>query len=120
MEFLKVFLTTEAAISFAITILTTTLSIIFAKTKSAKVRKAAGIALTITDEVKHKMLDAEKFKNYSGAEKLEFVLSRMQTFLAQKKLTYDEELIKNIIENEITLTKQINSRPKDAETQTTP
>ncbi len=57
--------------------------------------------------------DAEKFVNYSGEEKKEKVLSWATNFCQDNKIKFDKDKISSMIEELVTLTKQVNQREKD-------
>ena len=52
---------------------------------------------------------AEKFLNYSGEEKKEFVLTKINQFALENKLYFNAEIISDKIEKLIELSKQVNT-----------
>ncbi len=62
----------------------------------------------LLDAVAPLMELAEKFTNYSGEEKKEFVLTKLNRFAIDNKLNFDAEAIAKKIEELISLTKQVN------------
>ncbi len=62
------------------------------------------------------VIQAEKFSNYSGTEKKLFVVTRLKEFLVSKKVSwFGDDLISDLIENAVDLTKKVNQREKDKE-----
>lgn len=53
---------------------------------------------------------AEKYLNYSGNEKKEFVLTKINRFALENKIKFNPEVISNKIERLIELSKQVNAR----------
>lgn len=54
------------------------------------------------------MAIAEKYKNYSGAEKREYVLTKINQLAIENKIKYDVRMVSDKIEELIKLTKEIN------------
>ena len=54
------------------------------------------------------MAIAEKYKNYSGAEKKEYVLTKINQLAIENKIKYDVRMVSDKIEELIKLTKEIN------------
>lgn len=57
--------------------------------------------------------EAEEHTGYTGADKLEYVVTKYQQFALQQKLPFDIEVIKNCVNKIIDLTKTVNPRRKD-------
>lgn len=53
---------------------------------------------------------AEKFDNYSGAEKKEYVITRVQQFAVENKLNYDSKTVSDKIEELINFSKKVNNK----------
>lgn len=51
---------------------------------------------------------AEKFTNYSGAEKKEYVLTRINQLAIENGIKYDSDAVSEKIEQLIQLTKEVN------------
>lgn len=51
---------------------------------------------------------AEKFRNYSGEEKKEFVITKISQFALENKMYFNTEMISEKIEKLIELSKQVN------------
>ena len=57
--------------------------------------------------------EAEKFINYRGQEKKEFVKSRLAIFAIKNKIAFDEIRFEAAIDNIVNLTREVNKRDKD-------
>jgi len=57
--------------------------------------------------------EAEKFINYTGQEKKEFVKSRLAVFAVKNKIVFDEARFEAAIDDIVKLTKDVNKRDKD-------
>ena len=57
--------------------------------------------------------EAEGFSDYSGAEKLQYVLSRLRVFTAELGCRFDEEAIISHIEADIDFSKAVNGKDAD-------
>lgn len=53
---------------------------------------------------------AESFNNYSGEEKKEYVLTKVNQYAIESKLSFDLSFVSNKIEELITLSKQVNNK----------
>lgn len=95
-------------LGFAISLLTLILKL----SKNKKVRKAAEQLLIITDQLNQCILEAEQFKNYTGQEKKNYVLTKMNQFSIDNHIQYDQEYISNRLEEMIHLTKNVNQNSK--------
>lgn len=81
--------------------------------KNKKVKRYANNILTVTEVAKTYIKEAEKMTNYTGAEKKNFVLSRLLKYIydnAIKKVS--EDTLSDIIENEVSLTNEVNIEKK--------
>ena len=76
--------------------------------RSVKKRSEAQDGVLLLDAVVPLMEIAEKHTNYSGAEKKEFVLSKLNEFSKENGLDFNAEEISAKIEELIKLTKQVN------------
>ena len=59
------------------------------------------------------IVEAEKFNNYTGIEKKEFVKSRLALFAIKNKIAFNETKFDTAIDNIVKLTKEVNQRSKD-------
>ena len=55
------------------------------------------------------MKEAEGFRNYTGAEKKNYVLTKMNQFSIDNKINYDEDYVSCKIEELIETTKVVNT-----------
>ena len=81
--------------------------------KSAKAKRAAENLIKIGNAVIPYIEQAEKFANYSGAEKKEYVLTKANQFAINQGIDFDLESVGSKIEELVKLTKQVNKREKD-------
>ena len=81
--------------------------------KSAKAKRAAENLIKIGNAVIPYIEQAEKFANYNGAEKKEYVLTKANQFAINQGIDFDLESVGNKIEELVKLTKQVNKREKD-------
>ena len=58
---------------------------------------------------------AEAFLNYSGAEKKEWVKTKVNQYAIENRIVYNENVTNEVIENLIRLSKIVNKREKDKE-----
>ena len=56
---------------------------------------------------------AEGYANFSGEEKKEYVLTKVNQFAIENGITFDTNLISDKIENLITLSKKVNSKKEN-------
>jgi hypothetical protein len=54
------------------------------------------------------IIEAEKLKNFSGAEKKQFVMMRVHNFATANKIIYDAERVGKRIDEIIALTQMVN------------
>ena len=84
--------------------------------KFAKSEKAKKIAKQInfwTSEIGKHVVEAEKFLNYKGLEKKEYVLTRVNQACLDNKVKYDITKVSEILEEIVKITKKVNQREKD-------
>lgn len=67
----------------------------------------------ITEILPSLVIEAEKFLNYTGPEKKEYVKSRLAVYTAKNKFIFDEAKFDTIIDDIVKLTKEVNGRDKD-------
>ena len=91
------------------------LTLILKLCKNKRVRKSTEELLILSEQLYSFIQEAEQFKNYSGIEKKNYVLTRINQFSLENHLQFDSEYISNKLEELITLTKNVNqnSRKKD-------
>lgn len=69
--------------------------------------------LAILEAARQYEKEAERFTEYSGAEKLQYVLSRLRVFAADLGCYFDEEAVIDQIETDIAFSKEVNGREAD-------
>jgi hypothetical protein len=106
----------EVILSIAGTILglaVTALTFIVKFAKTAKAKRWAQQFVKISNAIVPYIEQAEKFSHYSGAEKKEFVITKVNRFAIENGLEFNATEISAKIEEFVTLSKQINMRDKD-------
>lgn len=96
-------------VSIALSVLTIICSF-FAKIFKGK--KTGTIAQRIYDvsrQIQLAIIDAETHSNYSGVEKLDYVMTGITKYLMKENIKLDETTIKGLIENEIDLSNRVNT-----------
>lgn len=82
-------------------------------TKSSKLKAIAENLISVEKVTKKFICKAEGFVNYSGQDKKEWVKTKVNQFCIENDINYDENIINNIIENLLDLSKTVNKREKD-------
>ena len=75
--------------------------------------KSAADWLKILEAAREYEVEAEHFAEYSAAEKLQYVLSRLRIFTAELGCTFDEERLIAQIEADIAFTKEVNGKKSE-------
>lgn len=65
--------------------------------------------LAILEAARRFECEAELMTGYSGAEKLQYVLSRLRVFTADMGYPYDEEALRSTVEADIAFSKAVNA-----------
>ena len=90
------------------------LFILIAKlTKNTKLRILSENFIQVEKVIKKYMENAESFINYSGADKKEWVKTKVNQFCIENDMPYNESVVDSTIERFIDLTKTVNKREKD-------
>lgn len=82
------------------------------KNVKAKNRLSAINKLTVT--LQSLVVDAEKFADFSGAEKKEYVMTKINRYAIENKIPYDEQAVSEKIEDLVALSKEVNKRETTA------
>ncbi|HEY8364061.1 MAG TPA: hypothetical protein VIK84_00695 [Haloplasmataceae bacterium] len=82
-------------------------------TKSTKLKKLAQNLIEVEKITRDYICNAEKFLNYSGQDKKEWVKTKVNQYCIENDIKYEENVIDDIIENLIVLSKTVNKREKD-------
>lgn len=109
-EKIKIIVSLVSALVPLISIITG-LIIKFAKTEQAK--KLAKQLNFWTTEIGKYVVEAEKFLNYKGLEKKEYVLTKVNQACLDNKVKYDLIKVSEILEDVVKITKQVNQKEKD-------
>ena len=80
-----------------------------------KNKKTNNIKTLFTAKLEELICEAEKFLNYTGEEKKQYVISRAKSWLSENNAIkkFSDSTISAMIENVITLSKSVNKREKD-------
>jgi hypothetical protein len=71
--------------------------------------KSAARWLTILEATRQYEIEAEQFQDYTAAEKLQYVLSRLRTLTAELGIPFDEARLTAQIEADIAFSKEVNA-----------
>lgn len=107
-----------------ITIITAALGLIITITgfliplvKSTKAKKSLIAVNKLTGALQNMVIEAEKFVNYSGEEKKQYVMTKAYKYAVENKIPYDENAVSEKIEDLVALSKQVNvktaTQPKE-------
>lgn len=66
--------------------------------------------LIISEQLNAFIVEAEQFKNYTGKEKKNYVLTKMNQFSIENGIKFSSEFISEKIEEIISLTKNVNTK----------
>ena len=80
--------------------------------RSGQARQAADW-LAVLEAAREFEKEAEAFADYSAAEKLQYVLSRLRVFTAELGCSFDEERLTAQIEADIAFSKAVNARKSE-------
>lgn len=94
----------------ALSLLITCIIFIVRLAKSIKDKKRIQNCSFLDDAVAPLMEIAESFSNYSGEEKKQFVLTKVNQFAIENGLKYDADAITAKVEKLIDLSKKINAK----------
>lgn len=101
-----------------ITIITAALGLIITITgfliplvKSTKAKKSLIAVNKLTGTLQNMVIEAEKFVNYSGEEKKQYVMTKAYKYAVENKIPYDENAVSEKIEDLVALSKQVNVKP---------
>ena len=81
--------------------------------KNRKAKKILQTTVDIASQLRPFIIEAEKFTNYTGEEKLNYVMTRANQYAIANSLKFDAEATKKEIEDLIELSKKVNKRDKD-------
>lgn len=98
-------------------VLITVLTCIIKLSRNTRVRKNAEKMLSLTEQISVFVKEAEEFTHYTGAEKKNYVLTKMNQYSIDHNMDYDGEYVSDKIEELIETTKRVNA-VKETETVT--
>ncbi|MBQ9099509.1 MAG: hypothetical protein IJY50_08810 [Clostridia bacterium] len=75
--------------------------------------KSAEDWLAILEAAREYECEAERLVHYDAAEKLQYVLSRLRLFVAERGCSFDESAMIEQIEADIAFSKQVNSTDRE-------
>lgn len=107
MEHLKLLL------SFAVTVLgllISTLTFLIKSIGNAKAKKKASELLELCNVLLPYMEKAEKFVNYTGEEKKEYVMTQVNRYALENGIKFDYNVVSSKIEEYIELSKEVNAK----------
>lgn len=107
MEHLKLLL------SFAVTVLgllISTLTFLIKIIGNAKAKKKASELLELCNVLLPYMEKAEKFVNYTGEEKKEYVITQVNRYALENGIKFDYNVVSSKIEEYIELSKEVNAK----------
>lgn len=90
-------------------VLITICTFIIKLSRNTKIRKNAENLLLLTNQISVFVKEAEEFVNYSGSEKKNYVLTKMNQFSIDNKIKYNEEYVSSKIEELIDTTNVVNT-----------
>ena len=93
-------------------LLITLLTFIVKYCRSSKARKMAEQAIEVANAVLPYIEQAEKFVNFSGEEKKEYVMTKANQYAIQNNIKFDSAAVSQKVEELITLTKQVNVKSR--------
>lgn len=96
-----------------VTLLLTTVVFLQKFVKNKKLKKILEKTEKITKEIIPYISDAEKLSHFSGEEKKEYVMTKLNKFAIENKIDFNEELTSQRIEELISLTKEVNCKNKE-------
>lgn len=104
--------------SFVVGLITTATGFLIPLVKNRKAKKALEALNSIAGQIQPLVVEAERFVNYTGAEKKQFVLTKINDFAIKNKIPFDETAASDLIEEIVATTKQVNMRDKDKTVET--
>lgn len=104
-------------ISAALGLIITITGFLIPLVKSTKAKKSLIAENKLTGALQNMVIEAEKFVNYSGEEKKQYVMTKAYKYAVENKIPYDENAVSEKIEDLVALSKQVNvktaTQPKE-------
>jgi hypothetical protein len=110
---MNLLITISTAVPVVLAALTSAFTFLAKFIKSDKLKKIAEATTQIGNAVLPFIEQAEKFANYSGAEKKAFVITKANQFALENGILFDATSVANKIDELVSLTKTVNQREKD-------
>lgn len=98
-------------ISAALGLIITITGFLIPLVKSTKAKKSLIAVNKLTGALQNMVIEAEKFVNYSGEEKKQYVMTKAYKYAVENKIPYDENAVSEKIEDLVALSKQVNVKP---------
>lgn len=97
---------------------------LYAKYTTNKKAKAAAESLAakldvykqVASKINEWVEQAELFAGYAGAEKKQYVLTKVNQYCIDNKIEYDADMVSGLIESAVALTKSVNARGTTSKT----
>ncbi len=100
-------------LSFAVTalgLLISTLTFLIKSIGNAKAKKKANELLELCNVLLPYIEKAEKFVNYTGEEKKEYVMTQVNRYALENGIKFDYNVVSSKIEEYIELSKEVNAK----------
>ena len=105
--------------SIVIYVILIVLTIIIKRCNNAKTKQTAQTTYDIIKTIQQLIIKAETHVGYTGVDKFDFVMTNLDKYLFENKLSLDTETKTNLIENEIILSNNVNvDKTKEANNET--
>lgn len=91
-----------------VTLLFTTVVFLQKFVKNKRLKKILEKTEEITREIIPCIAEAEKLSNYSGTEKKEYVMTKLNQYAIKNNISFDEEEASRRVEELVALTKEVN------------
>lgn len=105
MEDLKIILSITTSI---MVILSTILTLLVKAIKNNKTKKTLQGVLSCTNQLIPLIQEAERFINYTGEEKKEYVITRINKYMKENNIKMCDDELSNKIDELVLLTKNVN------------
>lgn len=102
-----------AVLGSAITLIAALLTFVIKFLKSSKAKRIAEQALKLTEILQPLIVEAEKFVHYSGEEKKQFVLTKVNQYSLENRIRFSSEVVGKQIDEVLLTTTKVNAREKD-------
>lgn len=112
-EFLANMKEVVAITSAALSLLTTIFVLVAKLTKNVKLRKLAERITFFREQVEKYVALAEEIVNFKGKDKKEWVVTKVNQAAIDAGIQFDADVVSQLIEEVVNLTKIVNARDKD-------